>query len=366
VLQIADGTTLALDGSTGLVILDPDAEASALAAQRMQARRLAREQERAQSGTPALTTDGKRITVLANVATAAELAVALGAGAEGIGLLRTELAFLDAPCWPDEQSYTSALAPILDGLEGRPALVRVLDFGADKSPPFLRGTDARGLALLLSHPEEFIRQLRAILHCGAGRDVRIFLPMVDQPEQVEEARALLRRAARELGVERIPALGSMVETPLSAANADAIAGVSDFLSIGTNDLTATTLGLDRFATGEARAHDPHVLRLIAKTVQAARRAGIPIEVCGESASDPVMLPLLIGLGVDQISVGAAQVGPVRRWIRCIRAEIAVTLAQSTLVMDSAEEVERAVGPLASELTAPEPRTLADEPTQVGV
>src|SRR5207302_6010684 len=116
------------------------------------------------------------------------------------------------------------------------------------------------------------------------------------------------------------------------------AGASDFLSIGTNDLTAETLGLNRFATGEARAHDPRVLGLIARSVEAGRRAGVAIEVCGEAASDPVMLPLLVGLGVDQVSVGAAQVGSVRRWIRHLCAVNADTLAQSTLQMDSAEEV----------------------------
>jgi phosphoenolpyruvate-protein kinase (PTS system EI component) len=149
----------------------------------------------------------------------------------------------------------------------------------------------------------------------------------------------------------------MVETPLAAANARAIAEESDFLSIGTNDLTSSTLGADRFAANEARAHDPRVLRLIARSVQAAHEAGIPIEVCGEAASDPLMLPLLVGLGVDEVSVGAAQVGAVRRWIRRMAARDADRLARSTLVMDSAEEVERAARPLANELQSLEPGDL---------
>jgi phosphoenolpyruvate-protein kinase (PTS system EI component) len=231
--------------------------------------------------------------------------------------------------------------------------VRVLDFGADKSPPFLAGVPARGLELLLGHRDAFAAQLRAILRCGQDRDVRILLPMVDRPEQLTEARTMLEQAARALGAPRVPPLGSMVETPLAAQNAPAIAAHSDFLSIGTNDLTAATLGADRFAANTARAHDPRVLRLIARTVGAAHAAGIAIEVCGEAASDPLVLPLLLGLGVDEVSVGAARVGPVRRWIRQLHAGAAETAARSALAMDTAQQVEMDAAPLAGWLF-PEP------------
>ena len=357
ILEVTDGTAVALDGKRGIVVVEPSPQRSSLAAERMHSSRLDAEIAEAEQDQPAVTSDGRRITVLANVASVAELKLAFGYGAEGIGLLRTELAFLDADRWPDEREHTEALRPILDGLRQQRAIVRVLDFGADKSPPFLNETTARGLELLLAHPEAFIRQLRAILICARGHAVQVLLPMVDEPGQLVQARALLEHAARGVGMATTPALGSMVETPVAAANAYAIAKHSDFLSIGTNDLTATTLDADRFSANQARALDPRVLRLIARSVDAAHEAQIPIEVCGEAASDPLMLPLLVGLGVDELSAGAAQVGAVRRWIRRMSAADADSLARSAVRMESADEVERAVTPLAAKLQSAEPGAL---------
>jgi phosphoenolpyruvate-protein phosphotransferase len=356
-LALSDGVRLAVDGTAGSVVVDPSSERAAASIEQMRARRHAAQRAQAEQGRPAITTDGRRITVLANVASRAELDLALSAGAEGIGLLRTELAFLDATDWPCEQGHTDALKPILEGLGSRRAIVRVLDFGADKSPPFLNGVAERGLELLLRHRDAFLSQLRAILLGARGRELAVLLPMVADDEQVAQSRELLERAARELGVTKLPALGSMIETPLAAANAPAIAALSDFLSIGTNDLTAATLGADRFSTNAARAYDPQVLRPIARSVEAAHRAGISIEVCGEAASDPLMLPLLVGLGVDLLSVGAAQVGVARRWIWRLSAEDAGTLARSALEMNSAEEVEQSVRPLAGKLQSSEPGEL---------
>jgi phosphoenolpyruvate-protein kinase (PTS system EI component) len=225
----------------------------------------------------------------------------------------------------------------------------VLDFGADKSPPFLHGTSQRGLELLLANPDALICQLRAILLAATRHDLRIMLPMVDTPGQLARSRTLVEQVGRSLGIKRLPPLGSMIETPAAVDNAAAIAGRSDFLSIGTNDLTSTTLGADRFAANAARAYHPRVLRSIAASVTAAHGADIRIEVCGEAASDPVMLPLLVGLGVDELSVGAARVGQVRDWIRQLNAAEATGLARSALTMDTAEEVEWAARPLAVEL-----------------
>jgi phosphoenolpyruvate-protein kinase (PTS system EI component) len=218
----------------------------------------------------------------------------------------------------------------------------VLDFGADKTPPFLRGVPERGLALLLANAAAFEEQLRAILVCARGRDVRILLPMVDHPEQIVASGALIRLAADGLGIEELPPIGSMIETPRAADNAALIAEHSAFLSIGTNDLTAATLGADRFAANSATAYDPRVLRSISRSVTAAHDAGIALEVCGEAASDTVMLPLLVGLGVDEVSVGAARVGEVRGWVRGLNAEQAEAVARSALTLDTPDEVARAV------------------------
>ena len=345
-LEISDGTPVALDGSSGSLVVDPCSDRVRVVANAMRSRRDSARRAHERRDEPAVTTDGARVTVLVNAASREELQLGLQAGAEGIGLVRTELAFLDAGRWPSEEDHDRALQPIREGLGSRPAVVRVLDFGADKSPPFLRGTAQRGLELLLANRPRLIDQLRSILRWARRRDVRILLPMVDHPEQLDEVRATLTQLASELELERIPPLGAMIETPAAAENAAAIASRSDFLSIGTNDLTATTLRADRFSANTARAHDPRVLRSIDRSVAAAHRAGIRIEVCGESASDPIMLPLLLGLEVDELSVGAARVGEVRDWVRGLHAGRAAGLARSALTMDAAEDVESAARELA--------------------
>jgi phosphoenolpyruvate-protein kinase (PTS system EI component) len=201
------------------------------------------------------------------------------------------------------------------------ATVRVLDFGGDKLPPFLAADDdgSRGIALLLRHPAALEDQLAAILAEGAGCRLRILLPMVDDVSQLLAAGELLARARARTGVET-GSLGAMIETPAAVAGATAIAARSAFLSIGTNDLTASTLGVDRFAASIARADDSRVLAAIARTVDAAHAAALTVEVCGEAAGDPVMLPLLLGLGVDELSTGAARVGELRAQIRSLSLE----------------------------------------------
>ena len=188
--------------------------------------------------------------VLVNAATTGELERGMDAGADGVGLLRTELAFLDAAGWPSEAAHRRALAPLLGRLAGRTATVRVLDFGGDKTPPFLRGTELRGLALMLDAPEALAAQLRAIAAEGAATDLRVLLPLAERAADVETVRALLPASAR---------VGAMIETESAVEHAAELAAAADFLSIGTNDLTHAVLGTDRFATGAAAAHDPRVL-----------------------------------------------------------------------------------------------------------
>jgi phosphoenolpyruvate-protein kinase (PTS system EI component) len=350
-LELADGVRVVIDGTRGTLVGEPSEERALAASASMKERRAAVRRAQELRERPAITADGRRITVLANVASAEELELALRTGAEGIGLLRTELAFLDADSWPNEQEHSEALAPILAGLGGRPAVVRVLDFGADKAPPFLEDVSQRGLELLLAHPHALIAQLRALALASRTHDIRILLPMVDEPEQVAQTRRLLELACGGSALDQMPQLGSMIETPAAAEGAAAIAAQSDFLSIGTNDLTASTLGANRFAANGARAHHPLVLRSIAASVRAAHDAGISIEVCGEAASDPIMLPLLVGLGIDELSVGAARVGAVREWICELDGIETAGLARSALTMDCADEVEWAVRPLAGDRAA---------------
>jgi phosphoenolpyruvate-protein kinase (PTS system EI component) len=309
------GGEVVVDGDRGRLVVTPSAERVAAARAAMRAR--ADEQARAiaERDLPAVTRDGRVVRVLCNAASAAEVVTALAAGAEGAGLIRTELAFLDASDWPTEEDHARSLAPVLHALRGRTATVRVLDFGGDKTPPFLAGTPERGLRLLLGAPEPFAEQLRAIVRAGVDTDLRILFPMVETAADLAAARRLLACVA---GDER-PQIGAMIETQGAVDAAAELAARSDFLSIGTNDLTHAILGSDRFSAAEARTDHPEVMAAIDASVRAAHAAGIPIEVCGEAASDPAIAPLLVRLGVDELSVGAARVGPTRAAIRALDA-----------------------------------------------
>ncbi len=324
---------IVVDGDTGTAVLAPSA-GSLGAARAAQRRRLAeRMQALAARDLPAVTRDGRRVRVLVNAATVPELEAGLAAGAEGVGLMRTELAFLDAAGWPDEEAHRRLLQPVLARLPGRTATVRVLDFGGDKLPPFLRGSRARGLALLLTAPEALAAQLRAIAAEGAATDLRVLLPIAERAADIETVRALLGPGV---------AIGAMVESVAAVDAAAELAAAADFLSIGTNDLAHAAVGSDRFAGAAPAVHDPSVLALVARTAAAAGDAGVALEVCGDAAADPIAAPLLVGLGVDELSVGAAQVGRVRGWVRGMDHDTVRRTAREALSLSSAEEVERLV------------------------
>ena len=324
---------VAVDGDAGTAVLSPDDETIAAARAAHDRRRAERERALAERELPAVTRDGRRVRVLVNAATVPELKAGLAAGAEGVGLMRTELGFLDAAAWPGEAEHRRLLRPVLAQLTGRTATVRVLDFGGDKLPPFLAGTSERGLALLLGAPEALAAQLRAIATEGSATDLRVLLPIAERAADVDAVRSLLPVGA---------AIGAMVESVAAVEAAGELAAAADFLSIGTNDLAHAAVGSDRFAGAAPPVHDPRVLALIARTAAAAREAGIPLEVCGDSASDPIAAPLLVGLGVDELSVGAAQVGRVRGWVRAMDHGALERTAREALSLSSAEEVERLV------------------------
>jgi phosphoenolpyruvate-protein phosphotransferase len=311
-LAVKDGEEIVIDGDRGMLVRGPDPERITLA--RLDADR--RSEARAVAVTrrlePAVSSDGHRVRVLANVSTLAELREAAEQGAEGVGLLRSELLFLEASGWPSLEQQVNVLRPVLGHLSGRTATVRLFDFGGDKTPPFLRGITLRGIDVLLAAPDELKTQLAAILRSGAASDLRILVPMVTSPTQMHVVRASLEGV---LEGRRPPQLGAMIETPEAAVGAAEIAKVADFMSLGTNDLTQLVLGLDREQSKTASVTDLRVLHLIAGTMRAARAAQILVDVCGEAASDPEAMPIMVGLGVDELSVAAARVGQVRQWVR---------------------------------------------------
>lgn len=262
------------------------------------------------TGGTARTADGEAVTILCNVASAAETRLGLAGGAAGVGLLRTEIPFTRAAAWPGRADHLAALTPVLRLLRGRRAVVRLLDFSGDKVPPF---PGSEGLAAFLRAPGALTAQLSAILDAGAGTDLAVMIPMVRSPAEVDLVRAELARAARAAGAA-VPPLGMMVELAATAAAAPAFAGGVDFFSVGTNDLSADVLGRERSALHPADAARPAVLSAIGATVRAAAQAGIGLSVCGDSAADPAVLPLLLALGVRTVSVGAARVPAVAGWI----------------------------------------------------
>jgi multiphosphoryl transfer protein len=309
----------------------------------------------------ARTADGRAITVLCNVASAAETRLGLAAGAAGVGLLRTEIPYPDALAWPTLAEHQAQLEPILGLLKGRLATVRLLDFSGDKIPPFLRdeadtGSGAAGpsgqagvgsgLAALLAHRTALPDQLRAILEAGRGTDLAILIPMVGSLDEVRQVRDVLTKTAAALGAD-LPRLGIMVELQVTAETAGMFAPAVDFFSIGTNDLTGQVLGLDRRdpTARPALAADPRVLALIARVADAGRQAGIGVSVCGDSAADPLVLPLLIGLGVGTLSVPAARVQRVRTWLAGLDTSTCAALAAQAVRASTVEQVRELVPPL---------------------
>lgn len=296
------------------------------------------------AGPPAAprTADGQAVTLLCNVASAAETRIGLAAGAAGVGLLRTEIPFIRAAGWPSRADHEAQLGPVLSQLGGRDAVVRLLDFSGDKVPAFLAGTP--GLQALLRHPRALRDQLDAVLAAAAGARLAVMIPMVRALAEVDDVRAVLASAAAAAGCDP-PALGIMVEVAATAAAAAGFAPAVDFFSIGTNDLTSQVLGLDRTdrRARPALAADPRVLALIAEVTRAAGTAGIRVSVCGDAGADPAVLPLLAGLGIRTFSVPAARVGQVAGQLAGLDTGRCADLAAGALRASSVDQVWAQVG-----------------------
>ncbi|MET9630679.1 putative PEP-binding protein [Lentzea sp. NPDC006480] len=347
VLDHSDGAPVAVDGGYGKIVINPSPAEQAAAAEAMRAARQRREALAAERHLPAQTRDGHTVTLRANIATTVEARAAITANADGVGLLRTELPFLDAVEWPSEAQHSGVLRPVLRALAGRPVTVRTLDYADDKLPPFLSGGPTgrlgRGLPLMLADPDAFARQFRAILATADGGDVRIMIPMVATPGELDACRHILNRVAHDLGVAP-PPLGAMIELPEAVAAADDIAARADFLSIGSNDLTGQILGLDRrdpALTPQLAAH-PAVLRAIADTIAAAHRRHQRVSVCGDAAAHPLVVPLLIGLGCDVLSTAPAHLDQVRAIIRRLDHTTCASIAHHALGLTTADQVWEAV------------------------
>lgn len=368
-LKLTDGDgrrQAILDGYRGRVILDPKPEVLA-----EYARLSAEERHRAADPAldrdlPARTTDGVTVDLQANIALLGEIPMAKEAGARGVGLYRSEIPFLIQDTAPGEEAQTVIYRELLEAFAPHPVTIRTLDAGSDKPLPYLRQAEPnpalgqRGIRLLLANPDLFLVQLRALLRANAGiGNLRLLLPMVTLPAEVHAARCLIDQAYREVskavtGCVR-PPIGVMVEVPAAALRIDAMAGLADFVSIGTNDLAQFVLAADRTNPGLDALCDPltpAVLSMIALAVQGARQRGIPVSVCGEMAGDPLGALLLLGLGVDSLSVSGSAMPRIRRLIRSWSSRDAQRLWEQALALDSAEAVRALVGQAIAEKVGP--------------
>ncbi|MBD9632039.1 phosphoenolpyruvate--protein phosphotransferase [Pseudomonas sp. PDM19] len=352
VLALESGTALLLDGEKGELNIAPDAQTLHVAATQRDLRQRRAEQAEARRHEPAVTRDGHAVEICANLGDTAGAAKAVELGAEGVGLLRTEFVFMDNPQAPDQATQELEYRRVLDALEGRPLVARTLDVGGDKPLPYWPIPEEtnpylgiRGVRLTLQRPQIFRTQLRALLTAAAGRPLRIMFPMVGQVEEWRQARDLTLELCAELGGEHDLQLGIMVEVPSAALLAPVLAREVDFFSVGTNDLTQYALAIDRghpSLSTQADGLHPAVLQLIDMTVRAAHANGKWVGVCGELAADPLAVPLLVGLGVDELSVSARSIPLVKARVRELDLSTSRELAQAALTLCSAADVRQSV------------------------
>ncbi len=350
---IPDGMLIIVDGSAGEVIVNPDDE-TIIGYQEKQLEHEKRESSiLRQSHLPAETVDGVRTAILANIEFLEEVVVARDHGAEGIGLYRTEFLFLRSKEQPTEQEMFEDYKEVAEILAPSPVTIRTLDLGGDKLASFLPlgremnpALGLRAIRFSLKERGLFRRQLRAILRASAFGHVRLLFPMISGVQEVLDARAVLGEAMEELdreGLSYDPHLqvGIMIEVPSAVTVADLLARHVDFFSIGTNDLIQYALAIDRVNEHVAYMYQPFhpaVLRMIRQVVRAARDAGIDVALCGEMAGDPLCAPLLLGLGIRELSMNAGNIPTIKTVIRTLSASDAEAALDAVLRLDTSQEV----------------------------
>jgi len=351
--QLKGQEHIILDGTTGLLIINPSHQDIE------RYRKRAREEEAAEAelgqlaSLEAITTDGVRVTLRANVDLPEEAEFAATTGADGVGLMRTEFLVVGRATMPDEEEQYVAYRRVVEAFAGKPVVIRTFDVGGDKLPvggfpaeanPYLGW---RAIRMCLDQPELFKVQLRALLRAANHGDVRILLPLIVSLVEVRAARALLNEARAELRARGVPfkdfiPLGVMIETPAAAVLAHSFVKETSFFSIGTNDLVQYTLAVDRGNANIAQrftALHPAVLRLIRGTVEVGDKAGLEVAVCGEMASQPLMSFALLGLGVHELSVNARSVPLVKRVVRSVSVKHAREAVNRACDANTAEEAE---------------------------
>jgi phosphoenolpyruvate-protein phosphotransferase/dihydroxyacetone kinase phosphotransfer subunit len=343
----------AIDGELGKLWLRPDDETLKTLENRRAAQHRDADEESRRGSERAISTDGHHVPIWANLGSAAESGPALERGAEGVGLFRTEFLFLHREDAPAEEEQFTALRAVRESMGERPVVIRTLDIGGDKEAPYLKMPKeanpflgVRAIRLCLNHAELFQPHLRAILRAGCGGDFRIMFPMIADPVEFLRARGALEEAHKALAAKNRPHIwplpvGIMIETPSATILIDQLAPMVDFFSIGTNDLTQYLLAADRGHPQLAHFQDalhPAVLRQIRHVTKAAHQHGKKVGVCGESASDPDAARLLIGLGVDELSLTASRIPKIKAAIRSTSKQEMGALAVKAMALGNAAEV----------------------------
>ncbi len=348
-----NGTIIAVDGLEGEIVINPSATTLARYRKHQQKFKKERDQLKSLKRLPAITSDGAEVMLVANIELPRELSKALDAGAQGVGLFRTEFMFMNRKTLPDEDEQYEILRGMVEGLNGKVMTVRTLDLGGEKLSSALGDAigestnpalGLRAIRLCLKQPKLFETQLAAILRAAVHGPVRILLPMISSVDQVKQVREKVQLVAKRLQrrgetlPDPLPPIGVMIEIPGAALAADALAQVSDFFSIGSNDLTQYTLAIDRSDEQVADLYTPHhpaVLRLIQFSTEAALRARIPISLCGEMAGNPQFASFLIGLGIRELSMSPPRLPEVKRTIRGL--SLLESTRQAAKIMGTSDE-----------------------------
>lgn len=355
---LSPGVVVIADALRGEIVVEPDEGEQRRAEERARRYRIFTGRLRDRDGAPGATRDGTRVELLANVELEVEVDEAEAQRAEGIGLYRTEFLYLEAEP-PSESAQAELYARIASRLAPRPITLRTFDLGADKMPRLGLAPIAarapnpalglRGLRLALACPDLFRVQLRAMMRAAAIAPLRAMFPMVCTLDELREARSLAARARAELEAEGVPhrpiALGAMIEVPSAVALADVLARECDFFSVGTNDLAQYALAADRQSprmSSMTRAIEPAVLRMMSSVAQAAHAARLPLSVCGDLASNPLAIPVLLGLGYRTLSMSAADISIAREILVRVDVPSCVELARACLACGTGADVERAI------------------------
>ncbi len=352
---VFSGDDVIVDGITGQVIISPDNETRKFYEEKRECYLQYRLEVIHNSHLPAETKDGFRVKIKANMELLEEIPSVISSGAEGVGLLRTEYLYLASKELPTEETLFNAYKEVAERLHPYPVTIRTLDIGGDKfvsSVPFSEEINPalglRAIRLSLQEPELFCTQLRAILMASAYGNIRILFPLVSGKREILKVKEHIHRVMEELSSRRIPfdedlKLGIMMEVPTAIMVADILAREVDFFSLGTNDLIQYSLAIDRVNEYVAHLYEPlhpGVLRMIKRTIDAAHQAGIVASLCGEMAGEPMYVPLLVGMGIDELSMNAMDIPRVKRMVRMVSYDDCAALAKEILDASTAGEVRK--------------------------